>query len=81
MPNHYRRGRVSTRKFYDTPRSWKHAIAVHLHEPTDVSNGWPAQHPGMGSAAYVSKHLGVIRRHLAEPVAAVLRKPSPLYPG
>ena len=41
---------------------WKRAVALQLHASTDVSNGWLAQQLDMGSAAYVSKHLGLTRR-------------------
>jgi putative transposase len=42
--------------------NWKRAIAVHLRATTDVSNGWLADRLQMGSAAYVSKHIGLTQR-------------------
>ncbi len=51
---------------------WKRALALHLHESTDVSNGWLAQHLDMRTAAYVSKHIGLTRRRPSEPVTVLL---------
>ena len=51
---------------------WKRAIALYLHESTDVSNGWLAQQLDMGSAAYVSKHLGLTRRKPSESITSLL---------
>ena len=47
----------------DTPKSapWKVAVASHLKATTDVPNGWLAEKLAMGSAAYVSKHVGLAR--------------------
>jgi REP element-mobilizing transposase RayT len=41
---------------------WKVAVARHLKETTDVSNGWLAEKLDMGSHIYVSKHVGLHRR-------------------
>ena len=38
----------------------------------DVSNGWLAPQLDIGSAAYVSKHLGLTRRKPAEPIPTLL---------
>jgi len=38
--------------------AWKVAVATHLKSTTDVSNGWLASQLDMGTAAYVSKHVG-----------------------
>jgi len=56
--------RIPTEARQCQPRSapWKRAMALHLHESTDVSHGWLAPQLDMGSAAYVSKHLGLTRR-------------------
>ena len=51
---------------------WKRAVALHLHESTDVSNGWLAQRLDMGSAAYVSKHLGLTRRKPSPHITSLL---------
>jgi REP element-mobilizing transposase RayT len=42
--------------------AWKVAVARHLKETTDVSNGWLAEQLEMGSHFYVSKHVGLHRR-------------------
>jgi hypothetical protein len=41
---------------------WKVALARHLKETTDVSNGWLAEQLDMGSPFYVSKHVGRLQR-------------------
>jgi REP element-mobilizing transposase RayT len=53
---------------------WKRAVALHLHETTDASNQWLAEMLDMGSAVYVSKHLGLTRRdrHAIEPLLRAL---------
>ena len=42
--------------------AWKVAVATHLKSTTDVSNGWLAIQLDMGTAAYVSKHVGLLLR-------------------
>jgi predicted Zn-dependent protease len=42
--------------------AWKVAVATHLKSTTDVSNGWLATQLDMGTAAYVSKHVGLLQR-------------------
>ena len=42
--------------------AWKVAVTMHLRETTDVPNGWLAEQLNMGSAAYVSKHVGLAQR-------------------
>ncbi len=42
--------------------AWKVAVACHLKETTDVSNGWLTKRLEMGSPIYVSKHVGLMRR-------------------
>jgi hypothetical protein len=39
------------------------AVATHLKSTTDVSNGWLASQLDMGTAAYVSKHVGLLQRN------------------
>jgi REP element-mobilizing transposase RayT len=41
---------------------WKVALAVQMKATTDASNGWLAEQLQMGSAAYLSKHVGLARR-------------------
>jgi hypothetical protein len=41
---------------------WKVALAAFMKETTDVSNTWLAERLDMGSAFYVSKHVGLLRR-------------------
>lgn len=41
---------------------WKVAVASHMKETTDAPNQWLAIHLDMGSAAYVSKHIGLSRQ-------------------
>lgn len=41
---------------------WKVAVATHLKGTTDVPNGWLAEQLDMGTAFYVSKHVGRLRR-------------------
>ena len=56
---------------------WKVALAARLREVSAVPNGWLAEALGMGSGAYVSKHVGRLRReprHPAAPLLADLRK-------
>jgi hypothetical protein len=43
--------------------AWKVAVATHLKSTTDVSNGWLASQLDGGTAAYVSKHVGLLQRH------------------
>ena len=38
-------------------------MATHLKSTTDVSNGWLASQLDMGTAAYVSKHVGLLQRN------------------
>lgn len=42
--------------------AWKVAVAAHLKSTTDASNGWLARKLEMGTAAYVSKHVGLLKR-------------------
>ena len=42
--------------------SWKVNLALRMKESTDASNGWLAERLRMGSAAYLSKHVGLARR-------------------
>ena len=53
---------------------WKVAAAAHLKATSDVSNGWLAERLHMGSAAYVSKHVGLARRQPPRATAALLKK-------
>jgi REP element-mobilizing transposase RayT len=43
--------------------AWKVAVATRLKGTTDVSNGWLASQLDMGTAAYVSKHVGLLQRN------------------
>jgi REP element-mobilizing transposase RayT len=43
--------------------AWKVAVAAHLKSTTDASNAWLARQLDMGSAAYVSKHVGLLLRN------------------
>ncbi len=52
--------------------NWKRAIAAHLRATTDVSNGWLADRLQMGSAAYVSKHIGLTQRSPHPDALAIL---------
>lgn len=52
---------------------WKRAVATHLRATCDVSNGWLAQQLQMGSAAYVSKHIGLTQRSPDSHALAILR--------
>lgn len=52
---------------------WKRVVATHLRATTDVSNGWLAQQLQMGSAAYVSKHIGLTQRSPDSHALAILR--------
>ena len=38
-------------------------MAAHLKSTTDASNGWLASQLDMGTAAYVSKHVGLLLRN------------------
>jgi putative transposase len=58
LPVAARSGAGSARK----SAGWKVAVAAHLKATTDVSNGWLAERLEMGSAVYVSKHVGRLRR-------------------
>ena len=42
--------------------AWKAKLAWRMKSETDVSNGWLAQALHMGSATYVSKQVGLVRR-------------------
>lgn len=53
---------------------WKRAVATHLRATSDVSNGWLAQQLQMGSAAYVSKHIGLTQRSPDCHTLAMLRR-------
>jgi hypothetical protein len=44
---------------------WKVALAAFMKETTDVSNAWLAERLDKGSAFYVSKHVGLLRRSAA----------------
>ncbi|PTX95462.1 transposase [Opitutus sp. ER46] len=56
--------------------AWKVAIATHLRQTMGVPNGWLAEHLEMGSAFYVSKHVGLARNadHPAAELLLQLRK-------
>lgn len=56
--------RLSAKVRQDARKSapWKVAVAAHLKESTDVSNRWLADRLGMGSAFYVSKHVGLLHK-------------------
>ncbi|MBI2496555.1 MAG: transposase [Opitutae bacterium] len=41
---------------------WKVKLATQMKASTDASNGWLADQLGMGSAVYLSKHVGLARR-------------------
>jgi len=41
---------------------WKIQIAQQMKDHSDASNGWLAEKLGMGSAIYLSKHVGLARR-------------------
>ncbi|HVU33809.1 MAG TPA: transposase [Opitutaceae bacterium] len=41
---------------------WKVAIAAHLRQTMGIPNGWLAEQLEMGSAIYVSKHVGLMHR-------------------
>ena len=41
---------------------WKVKLALQMKASTDASNGWLAGRLGMGSAVYLSKHVGLARR-------------------
>ena len=43
--------------------AWKVAVATYLKCTIDVSNGWLASQLDMGTAAYVSKHVGLLQRN------------------
>ncbi|HEU5077668.1 MAG TPA: transposase [Opitutaceae bacterium] len=45
---------------------WKVAVAAHLRETTDVSNSWLAEQLDMGSGIYVSKHIGLLKKHAGQ---------------
>lgn len=55
---------------------WKVALAAHLQRTTDASNPWLAQQLNMGSAAYVSKHIGLAQRQPTSEVAEWLDRLS-----
>lgn len=57
--------------------AWKVAVAARMRESSDVANGWLAERLDMGTGAYVSKHVGLLRHtpeHPAAPLLARLRK-------
>ena len=41
---------------------WRVQIAAQMKSDTDASNGWLAVQLGMGSAVYLSKHVGLARK-------------------
>ncbi len=41
--------------------AWKVKLAAQMKSSTDASNGWLADQLGMGSAVYLSKHVGLAR--------------------
>jgi len=41
---------------------WKVRVALAMKETTDASNAWLASQLGMGSAVYLSKHVGLARK-------------------
>ncbi|MDO8544828.1 MAG: transposase [Opitutaceae bacterium] len=53
---------VSARTDERKSAPWKVAVAAHLKATTDVPNGWLAEQLEMGSAFYVSKHVGNLRK-------------------
>jgi hypothetical protein len=44
---------------------WKVALAAFMKETNDRSNAWLAERLDMGSAFYVSKHVGLLRRNFS----------------
>ena len=43
---------------------WKVKLATQMKAATDASNGWLADQLGMGSAVYLSKHVGLAQKRL-----------------
>lgn len=43
---------------------WKVKLAEQMKACTDASNGWLASQLGMGSPAYLSKHVGLARKRV-----------------
>jgi hypothetical protein len=41
---------------------WKVKLAAQMKASTDASNGWLADQLGMGSAVYLSKHVGLAHK-------------------
>ena len=58
------RQRVPAKESQDHRKSvpWKVQLAQQMKTSTDASNGWLAEQLGMGSAAYLSKHIGLARQ-------------------
>ena len=55
---------------------WKVVLAAKLKHTTDAPNPWLAQQLNMGSAAYVSKHIGLAQRQPTPEVAQWLDRLS-----
>ena len=55
------RQRVPAKESQDHRKSapWKVRLAQQMKTSTDASNGWLAEQLGMGSAAYLSKRIGL----------------------
>jgi hypothetical protein len=58
------RKQLPAKTLEDTRKSapWRVELAAHMKAETDATNGWLAEQLGMGSAAYLSKHVGLARR-------------------
>jgi putative transposase len=58
------RKQLAAKTMVDTRKSasWKVQLAGQMKAETDASNGWLAKQLGMGSAVYLSKHVGLARR-------------------
>ncbi len=58
------RQHLSTKETQDPKKSapWKVKLAEQMKACTDASNGWLAEQLGMGSAVYLSKHVGLARK-------------------
>jgi putative transposase len=51
---------------------WKVAVAARLRAVSDVANAWLAEKLQMGTAAYVSKHVGLLERTANHPAHRLL---------
>jgi putative transposase len=58
------RGAVPAKEMQDRRKSapWKVKLAAQMKASTDASNGWLAAQLGMGSAIYLSKHVGLTKK-------------------